>query len=206
MENTDLGYFFNQGFVKHKMPEELFNNIKQECFKIRDDENGQPKDTHRLDNYRQDVENYFRDLVFYYQDQYNTQATDWPLDIDDPYLQNLWVNYQRKGEFNPPHTHTGAYSFNIWVSVPYYNQDEFNHNNSAYANKIRPGALSGSFMFQYTNILGELRDMYYEGDKSYEGYCFLFPAKLTHQVFPFYSSDELRITVSGNISQRKNNG
>jgi len=206
MDNTDLGYFFNQGFVKHKMPEDLFEKIKQECYRIKELKNHEPYNTHRLENVRDEVEEYFTNLIYYYQDQYNTKSTDYPLDIEDPYLQNLWVNFQRKGEFNPPHTHTGSYSFNIWVTVPYYNAEEFNHPMSAYNNKIRPGALSGSFMFQYTNILGELRDMYYEGDKTYEGYCFLFPAKLTHQVFPFYSSDELRITVSGNISQRKKNG
>jgi len=200
MQDTDFGYFFNQGFVKRKLPDDLFLELKNECFRIQ----GQAE--HTLENYREKLESYFRDMIFCYQDYYDTSASNWPLGIDDPELQNLWVNYQRKGEFNPPHTHTGSYSFVIWIQVPYYSHEEFNHPSSSYNNKIRPGALSGSFMFQYTNILGEIRDMYYEADKTYEGYCFLFPAKLTHQVFPFYSSDDYRITLSGNISQRTNNG
>ena len=37
-------------------------------------------------------------------------------------------------------------------------------------------------------------------DKSKEGYFVIFPSNLNHQVFPFYSSDDYRITVAGNIN------
>ena len=36
-------------------------------------------------------------------------------------------------------------------------------------------------------------------DKSFEGKMLMFPAKLQHLVYPFYTSDKERITVSGNI-------
>ena len=36
-------------------------------------------------------------------------------------------------------------------------------------------------------------------DKSYEGKILVFPAELMHSVNPFYTSDEYRITVSGNV-------
>ena len=36
-------------------------------------------------------------------------------------------------------------------------------------------------------------------DKSFEGQMLMFPAPLQHIVYPFYTSDESRITVSGNI-------
>jgi hypothetical protein len=32
-----------------------------------------------------------------------------------------------------------------------------------------------------------------------ENTLLLFPAKLTHAVYPFYSSDDYRISVSGNV-------
>ena len=35
------------------------------------------------------------------------------------YLDRLWVNFQKKNEFNPIHNHSGLYSFVIWVKIPY---------------------------------------------------------------------------------------
>ena len=37
-------------------------------------------------------------------------------------------------------------------------------------------------------------------DKTWEGMMLMFPSKLHHSVYPFYTSDEKRISVSGNIS------
>ena len=31
------------------------------------------------------------------------------------------------------------------------------------------------------------------------GYCCFFPSDLCHQVYPFYTSDKDRISISGNI-------
>ena len=198
MDELDFGYFPNQGFVKTKLPADLYGRLKVECLELQSN----TENEYNLLNFRQELESYFKQVVSVYQSHYNTNSTNWPLSIDNVELQNLWINYQNKGEFNPPHTHTGSYSFVIWIQVPYYTSEEFNHPSASYNNKIRPDQLAGSFMFQYTNILGEIRDMYYDADKNYEGCCFLFPATLTHQVFPFYSSNDVRITLSGNIGQR----
>ena len=37
-------------------------------------------------------------------------------------------------------------------------------------------------------------------DKNFEGYMAIFPSTLTHSVNPFYSTDEFRISISGNVS------
>ena len=34
-------------------------------------------------------------------------------------LKSVWVNFQKKYEFNPLHDHTGIISFVIWIDVPY---------------------------------------------------------------------------------------
>jgi len=39
-------------------------------------------------------------------------------------LFNLWVNFQKKYEFNPFHMHDGLYSFVLWHKVPYKIDDE----------------------------------------------------------------------------------
>ena len=36
-------------------------------------------------------------------------------------------------------------------------------------------------------------------DKSFEGKMVMFGAKHLHEVYPFYTSDDYRITISGNL-------
>jgi hypothetical protein len=36
-------------------------------------------------------------------------------------------------------------------------------------------------------------------DETWEGKFAVFPAELHHQVYPFYSTDEVRISLSGNF-------
>ena len=40
------------------------------------------------------------------------------------FLNQLWVNYQYKTEFNPSHDHSGVYSFAIWMKIPYSWEDQ----------------------------------------------------------------------------------
>jgi hypothetical protein len=56
-----------------------------------------------------------------------------------------------------------------------------------------------SFTFTYTNILGEIVTYEYRLNPEDEGTILFFPGKLNHQVYPFYNSDEVRVSISGNI-------
>ena len=113
------------------------------------------------------------------------------------YLHTLWVNYMKKHEFNPPHDHTGVMSFVIFVKIPYDLKEEekkfvmdskgnhFSHTSKLAFLNIGPG---GSILIHCLNI-----------DKSFEGKMLMFPSAQKHQVFPFYTSNDYRITVSGNL-------
>lgn len=105
-------------------------------------------------------------------------------------LGNVWVNLQRKHEFNPPHTHDGLLSFVMWMRIPYTFKEEDAGNEAK-------KALSGRFGFIVPDN-DECRTFYLDSDHDHENTVVLFPAKLMHLVNPFYSSDELRITVSAN--------
>tara|TARA_B100001029_G_C14885293_1_gene352289 strand:+ start:182 stop:757 length:576 start_codon:yes stop_codon:yes gene_type:complete len=94
------------------------------------------------------------------------------------HLRNWWVNYQKENEFNPLHKHSGVYSFVIWLKIP---------------------ASSSNFVFTYTDLLGKIISMTYKMTPDMEGKMVLFPSKLNHEVYPFYDSDETRVSVSGNI-------
>ena len=61
------------------------------------------------------------------------------------------------------------------------------------------------FQFSYTGILGGISNHYVPVDESYENTMMLFPSKLMHCVYPFFTSDDYRISVAGNVyCTRKN--
>lgn len=110
-------------------------------------------------------------------------------------LVNFWVNFQKKFEFNPVHDHSGLFSFVIFVQIPYDLGKEI---------KEGPGSLSNSnlascLQFHTSNFLGRQCDETVFVDKSYEGGIYFFNAETKHCVYPFFTSDDYRITVSGNI-------
>ena len=110
-------------------------------------------------------------------------------------LNQCWVNYQQKAEFNPPHSHSGYLSFVIWMKVPYDSDKEINAGPGTESN-IK---LNGQFTFYYVNSLGQMSTEYIPIDKTMENQFILFPSCIYHSVHPFYSSDDYRISVAGNF-------
>ena len=120
-----------------------------------------------------------------------------------PQFSDLWVNFQKKGEFQPLHNHSGLFSFVIWMDIPYHWKDEaklpFARSNNAY----RPSG--GNFAFIHpTCIDRSVTDYIIKMSPEMNGYCCFFPSDLCHQVYPFYTSDKDRISISGNITFKEN--
>ena len=110
-------------------------------------------------------------------------------------LQSLWVNFQRKHEFNPVHVHEGLFSFVFWHKIPYKMSDEI----ARYPNMKPDQVKAGHFAFLQTNEMGRIQSIDLAVDNSWEGKIALFPADLNHVVYPFFTSDDVRITISGNV-------
>jgi len=114
------------------------------------------------------------------------------------YCESLWFNFQKKHEFNPVHFHEGVFSFVIFMQIPYNLNDEdlvfpdVNKKNNSLSSTSRLAFLS-------TNRMGTIEKTLCNVDESYLHKMVVFPAKLLHLVYPFYTSDKERITVSGNI-------
>ena len=123
---------------------------------------------------------------------YNHALKQWRKDIkEDPkyHLEKLWCNFQKKNEFNPPHSHSGELSFVIYLKVP----EELKEENKKY-NGLSAGP--GGITFLY----GQAED-YTIANHSFfpsEGDMYIFPAYLKHWVYP-YKSDCVRVSVSGNV-------
>ena len=107
-------------------------------------------------------------------------------------LENLWINYQKANEYNPPHKHTGDLSFVIYLQVP----DEIERENDETAHEHNNEG-AGMILFDYGMemplSINRIAHMPRTGD------AFIFPAWLIHHVYAF-KSDVERISVSGNIT------
>jgi hypothetical protein len=110
-------------------------------------------------------------------------------------LHSLWVNFQRKHEFNPVHVHEGLFSFVFWHKIPYKMEDEI----ARYPNMQADQVKAGQFAFLQTNEMGRIQSVDLPVDNTWEGKVALFPADLNHVVYPFFTSDDVRITISGNV-------
>lgn len=103
-------------------------------------------------------------------------------------LFDLWINYQKQYDFNPMHTHAHFLSFVIYCDVP---QTIFEQQ----ADTNMP--LAGSIVFHYGDAMTPLSNQSFSVQPE-NNLMFIFPAKLHHLVYPFFS-DETRISVAGNI-------
>ena len=95
-----------------------------------------------------------------------------------------WVNFQKKGECNPLHNHTGILSAVVFIKIPKEIEEE--RKNSDYIWKT-----AGCLEFVYNNqhIIVNPR----------EAMMYLFPAYLLHAVYPYHSDVE-RISMSFNFN------
>jgi hypothetical protein len=101
---------------------------------------------------------------------------------------NPWFNIQKRGEFVPNHTHDGILSYSAWFKIPYDVEEE-----------TKDGMYASCFQFNYTSITGNPFSEVIKIDKSFEGKIMMFPASLSHCVYPFHTVDDTRISMSGNV-------
>ena len=113
-------------------------------------------------------------------------------------LNSFWVNYQFENEFNPYHDHSGVYSFAIWLKIPYsWDKQKLL---PQFSDMREQDIKVGNFEFEYINTLGDVNNAVYRLSPKSEGTMLFFPARLRHCVYPFYETDQPRISIAGNLS------
>ncbi len=109
---------------------------------------------------------------------------------------DCWFNYQQKYEYNPVHFHYGNLSFVIWLSIPY----DLNEEDRCENTKRSHIHYNGRFCFYYIDKQTmSVAPFTINTGKDFEGKMILFPSNLQHCVYPFYTSDQFRISLAGNI-------
>lgn len=208
VENIEFRDLTNIGFLKAQLDTSIIESLRDEISEIAKTGtkhnrqlNGHIRQEYLLTKAKTILEPILIDLAIKHNNKYNltSRLNEDHLNTNFKFfLESVWVNFQKKHEFNPIHRHSGVYSFVIWVDVPYF--FEFERNVGPGKESIFPK--SGTFEFIYTDILGHISGELIPADKTYEGSLVLFPSRLHHCVFPFYSSDKTRISVAGNISTK----
>ena len=109
------------------------------------------------------------------------------------HLSLPWVNYMKKNEYNPLHCHDGILSYVMWVKVPFFIEDEVQMYPSS---KDSKAASTFTFVFGGTQGINQIN---IPVDNTWEWEMVVFPSDLYHMVYPFQTSDDTRISISGNI-------
>tara|TARA_R100001244_G_scaffold125906_1_gene96153 strand:- start:303 stop:968 length:666 start_codon:yes stop_codon:yes gene_type:complete len=207
-EKPDLkiaNYLPNWGILSGRMPPSLFSSVKKEVKEIEKNFKkaqfwghnlaGNIKREYQLKKNHKDIEQFLSVMAKEYNEAFDYIRHIKVGNADVPVIMDkAWVNFQAKHEFNPPHTHSGIYSFVGFIQIP-YSIDEIKKSPGAKSNNPCAGGLS----FVYNNMLGATMDFTFQATKEDEGLFFFFPARLHHEVYPFYSSNKYRITISGNL-------
>ena len=201
-------YFSNLGYLSTVLTDEQMYPICDSITKIQSDFKSAQNYNYKLagnitheygvDKCFSYVEELLSPMAINYLNQFkftSKQIPSIPGKNPKPKLLTLWANFQRKGEFNPHHIHFGLLSFVIWVKVPYLIEDECALIEGVNPIEKRPG----NFTFTYTNAIGEILPCDFPVDRTWENKMIIFPAQLPHLVYPFQSSDEFRISLSGNF-------
>ena len=176
----------NFGLLKIKIPEPLFNELRNECNTCFDNEElitgvsgtGTPK--HFLMKDSSVLKSFALEVADIYFTTYHN-AISWKIKsdgLDDARMFPLepWINIQTNSQWIPPHDHSGILAYTVWVDIP----------------------SPSIFEIIYSTISGETIKQQIHLSNKDEGTMILFPSKLIHCVHP-YNNDLTRISIAGNI-------
>jgi hypothetical protein len=203
MTGEKLHYFKNFGVLEATIPSNFLERLQIEGVNASDNNKiirsglsgtGIPKHFSLKENWNE-LEQFVLSLIPSYEDEFGyTKSKNMVFENTVSFfkLESAWFNHQKRYEFVPFHLHDGVYSFVIWLNIPYKIEDE-----------ISTGGYASCFQFLFTSILGAPMTQNLCISEEWVGKILLFPSKLQHVVYPFYTSPGTRISLSGNINVNK---
>jgi hypothetical protein len=200
-------WFDSPGWMTAKLPEEIIKQLSVEIDKVQLDNFKDAVDvdqtlaghlSHQVDmaHCKGILNEFTRTMAYEYDRRFNyfMSATKGN-PSGNLEISHMWANFQKKHDFNPIHDHSGLMSFVIWHKIPYDLDDEL----KVYKRNMN-SACTSAFEFVYTDSLGNITEKSLPVNKEWEGVICMFPSRLKHCVNPFYTSDEYRISIAGNIN------
>jgi uncharacterized protein (TIGR02466 family) len=199
MNNPEIFNPFGANLLTHQLPNSIFNSLVNKVNEIEqrlDDvefikehswsEYLAGKNSFQILMDRQ----YLRDTDVY---SYLLSLGSYYSKMDNITMGNTWINYGRKGDFNPIHKHDSLLS-----GVIYIRQDEkINEEMNNPSNYRGVTGIPGSTNFVYSLDTRQFDNTFYS-HKFNEGHLLMFPSWMTHYVNPYHSEGD-RITIAFNI-------
>ena len=194
----------NLGLTMGMIPPEIYQDLHKEIMDISNDDSniskvnetlaGQITKEYEITKSRQLLNPFLEEMGRAYQQNWDYYPKKNP--NKDLKVESVWVNMQKKLEFNPLHGHDGTLSFVAWLYVPFKLEDERNIENCKNSRTVE---LTSTFQFVYSTVLGKISNAPLFVESGWEAKIIMFPAKLLHIVYPFQTSDDYRISIAGNL-------
>lgn len=194
----------NPGILVSTIPDDVFQELKQSCqFQIdnKDAAHGLKRSitsdfsvsgikeslaVNVPPSYKKYIEYLAQNYYQYYKIEHNLTSK----------LIHTWLNLQQRYEYRPLHIHPNpGLSFVTYISIPYDTKEEDNYDNHYKATVFRNGKIE----FVYNTFIGSQAMKVIDIDKSYEGKTIMFLNSFMHVVYPFYTTDQYRISLAGNV-------
>jgi len=191
---------YNPGVLKTRIPASIFADLTRD---LQNQVNNKPKKYNAFligqieTEFQYIINGQFRDCI---EQTYLEYSRKFNFYENQNYIidNDAWANFQKKHEYNPIHFHHKAISWVTWITIPYDLEEELNMPNVKEAHV----KYASKFQFIYNLFDGGINTTQLDIDKTWEGSLIMFPNYLKHQVYPFQTSNEHRVSISGNIDIR----
>jgi len=150
------------------------------------------KDEYDIDQHK------FKSVLNKYIGSFNTAYQNWYQVEKTPQMEvsDVWVNYMKAGECNPPHMHDADFSSVFYLKIPRGLKKEIQ---DCKASLSWPGAIQ--FLFNNPTVPNVINSYHHAPEV---GDFFIFPGSLMHSVNSFRSSGD-RISIAANFVFPKKN-
>jgi len=187
----------NYGFLQTQLPPNLFINLKEECQNVKElremksDLSGKGIPKHFfIEKCFSELKEYILYCAHEYEKKFKYIKSLKFLNKNAPlFVAPPWLNVQKRYEFLPMHNHDGVLSYNIWIQIPYDIKKELTGNSSA-----------SQLQFIYPLVDGKMGFHNFSLSKLDEGNLIMFPSLFVHALYPFYTSEDVRLSIAGNLS------
>lgn len=191
--------FEHCGLIKSKIPKSLLSDILKSSLLIFNKKNLQkPLNKGLAGNlekeyiafFNQEFNKFLLKMALFYNNAFNLN--------EKYFVKDVWLNFQKKYEFNPLHTHDGLLSFVCWLQIPYDLTKEKENPSSVNSNS---NYVADFYYVEFGTNNAKTISL----SKENEGEIIMFDSTMLHGVYPFYTSDDYRISIAGNLSMKKEN-
>jgi len=193
---TEFIHVKNYGFLQTRIPTDLFIKLKEECHsasQLKEMKSGLSGRGTPKHFYIKECFPELKEYVLYCANEYEKKfkyiETLKFLNKNAPlFVATPWVNVQKRYEFLPMHDHEGVLSYNIWIQIPYDSKKE-----------LKSGGSAAQLQFIYPMTHGAMGSHKFNLSQSDIGNLIMFPSSFAHALYPFYTSEDVRLSISGNI-------